>query len=103
MPVDWNYKRSKRFNDERPPEWPHGVRGISSQGLDLLGIHEQTGKLYWDGKEVVTRTKPRFGWFIVLMAFFTGIGTLGAFVVALVDSETFGRFILNIGYAAKWW
>jgi hypothetical protein len=85
MPIDWNYKRSKRFTDDRPTEWPQGVRGISQQGLDLLGIHEQTGKLFWDGKELVTRTRLRLGWFGGLMAFFTGVGALGAFLVALAD------------------
>jgi hypothetical protein len=85
MPINWDYKRSKRFTDDRPPEWPLGVRGISQQGLDFLGVNERTGELYWDGKQVLTRTKLRLGWFTGLMAFFIGIGALGAFLVALMD------------------
>ena len=36
--------------DHRPDDWPEGVNGISLNGLSLLGKHERTGKLYWDGK-----------------------------------------------------
>jgi hypothetical protein len=32
------------------------VRGISLVGVSLLVVHEKTGKLYWDGKEIVTRS-----------------------------------------------
>ncbi|SRR6266849_1820763 len=45
--------RKYRLSTDRPPEWPEGVYGVSMKGIGLLGIHEKSGKLYWDGKEVV--------------------------------------------------
>ena len=37
-----------------------GVRGVSIDELDRLGINEKTGRLYWDGDEVVMRTEFAF-------------------------------------------
>ena len=53
--MDWVQIRSARFSKERPNEWPEGVFAISLAGVNLLGVHQQSGKLYWDGKEIVTR------------------------------------------------
>ncbi len=36
-------------------EWDADIKAISLEGLNLFGIHEKRGTLYWDGKEVVTR------------------------------------------------
>jgi hypothetical protein len=55
--MDWDRIRRARFTkDTTPMNWPEDVRGISTEGLALLGVHEKTGKLYWDGKEIVTRS-----------------------------------------------
>src|SRR5581483_4225656 len=61
--TDWAYIRSVRFSTERPADWPDGVYAVSMKGVALLGVHEQSGKLYWDGKEVVTRGAIRLGTF----------------------------------------
>jgi hypothetical protein len=61
--TDWSVIRKFRLSTDRPPEWPEGVYGISMKGIGLLGIHEKSGKLYWDGKEVVTRSSVRLGTF----------------------------------------
>jgi hypothetical protein len=36
--------------------WPNGVRRISIDQLDRLGIDEKRNRLYWDGEEVVVRS-----------------------------------------------
>ncbi len=74
----------------RRANWPEGVRGISWDGLDALGVHQETGRLYWDGKEVVTRTKIRLGTFERWVASFAALGT-------------FGTFLVNVGRAIGWW
>jgi hypothetical protein len=48
MSTDWDVVRANKLSDDHPPGWPHGVRAISMKGVGLLGIHERTGKLYWD-------------------------------------------------------
>ncbi len=90
MSLDWVKIRANRFNKERPAEWPEGVRVISLEGLSLLGIHEETDKLYWDGKEIVLRERLR-------------LGTLELWLATLATVGTFGGFIVAAGHALHWW
>jgi hypothetical protein len=53
--TDWRNIRTYKISNDRPDDWPDGVRAISQQGLALFGIKEATGELYWDGKRVMTR------------------------------------------------
>ena len=46
--ADWRHIRAHKISSERPNDWPQGVRGISQEGLSLLGINEATGQLYCD-------------------------------------------------------
>ena len=48
--VDWTHIRAHKNSNERPADWPAGVRAISTEGLNLFGIKEATGQLYWDGR-----------------------------------------------------
>ena len=82
--VDWDQIRKARLSKERPEDWPEGVRGISITGIGLLGIHEKTGSLYWDGKEVVVRRAFRLGTFERWIASIAALGTLGTFIVHLI-------------------
>jgi hypothetical protein len=41
--VDWTHTRAHKISNERPNDWPQGVRGISREGLNLLWINEATG------------------------------------------------------------
>lgn len=41
--------------------WPTGVSRISTDELQRLGINEKTGRLYWDGNEIVSRTDLLIG------------------------------------------
>ncbi|MGO4513726.1 hypothetical protein CT676_43190 [Bradyrhizobium sp. MOS001] len=79
--VDWEVVRKYRLSNERPPEWPEDVYAISIKGSALLGIHERSGKLYWDGKEIVTRNAIRLGTLERWIAIFAAVGTFGTFVV----------------------
>jgi hypothetical protein len=88
--VDWTTIRKYRLSTERPDEWPEGVYGVSMKGIGLLGIHEKSGKLFWDGKEVITRGPIR-------------LGTYERWIASLAALGTFGTFLVNIGRAFSWW
>ncbi len=89
--MDWDHIRKKRFaNDQPPSDWPEGVRGISLEGLNLLGVDEKYNKLHWDGKEVVLRTMFR------LATFEKGLAIAGLLIAA-------GGLLLNVGRADGWW
>lgn len=56
--IDWEKVRKYRHvREASPPEWPAGVKAISLNGVTLLGVHESTGELYWDGRALVTERK----------------------------------------------
>jgi hypothetical protein len=80
--VNWENTRANKFSNARPDDWPKDVIAISLDGLTLFGIHEGTGALYWDGKEVVLRRTVRFG---PLELWLIGLGAAGAFGSFLVE------------------
>jgi hypothetical protein len=90
MATDWGATRANRFTNDRPAEWLEGVYGISLTGLNLLGIHEKSGKLYWDGKEIVTRSLVR-------------LGTFERWIAVIATGCAFGTFIVNAGRALGYW
>ncbi|RWN05732.1 hypothetical protein [Mesorhizobium sp.] len=56
--IDWEkVRRFRHVKEPSPPEWPTGVKAISMSGVTLLGVHEGTGELYWDGRALVTERK----------------------------------------------
>jgi hypothetical protein len=87
---DWDKLRRNKYSPNRPDDWPGGVRAISMEGLTLLGVHEESGKLYWDGKEVVIRS--RFA-----LATFERVIAGSGLAIAL------GGLVVDIGRAAGWW
>ncbi|CAH2401340.1 hypothetical protein [Mesorhizobium ventifaucium] len=51
--TDWDHNRKFRYTKDAPPaEWPDRIRGISQEGLALLGINPKTNTLHWDGQEL---------------------------------------------------
>jgi hypothetical protein len=88
--VDWTHIRAHKNSNERPADWPAGVRAISTEGLNLFGIKEATGQLYWDGRQVRTRRVIRLGTPERWIAAFAAFGTCGTFLVM------FARFLLDL-------
>lgn len=88
--MDWDHIRRTKIAPDRPSEWPEGVQAISMNGLCLFGIHKDTGALYWDGHEVVTRRIFQLGSFERVLAGLAALGTVGVFVV-------------EAGRSAGWW
>ena len=88
--INWADIRKTRFSPERPGEWPEGVYAVSITGITLLGVHEKSGRLYWDGEEVVTRTKIR-------------LGTLELWLVGIAAVGTFGSFLVEVGHRIDLW
>jgi hypothetical protein len=75
--MDWASVRSERWaKAPPPPEWDAGVKPISLAGLSLFGIHQQSGNLYWDGKEIVVRRRFALTWYQGLLATITAFSTL---------------------------
>ena len=52
--IDWKHIRRYAWSEERAPDWPKGVRGISLEGVSLFGLDERH-RLYWDGRPVEVR------------------------------------------------
>lgn len=88
--TDWNHIRAIKFSRESPSDWPPHVRAISQEGLALLGINTKTGKLYWDGTEIVLKRTLAL----------TAIQQTFAILAAV---GTFGSFVLLLGKAIKLW
>ncbi|GAA0278450.1 hypothetical protein LNAOJCKE_4568 [Methylorubrum aminovorans] len=87
---EWEHTRRIALSPIRPPDWPEGVRSISIEGVGLLGVHEKSGELYWDGKPVAIRPPVR-------------LGTFERWAAALATMGTVGTFIVELGRSAKWW
>jgi hypothetical protein len=88
--TDWDYTRAQKTTNERPDDWPKGVRAISQRGLGLLGIKESTGQLYWDGAQVKTRNLLSLG---TPERWITGVAAAGAFGTFLVNLM---RFLMGL-------
>ncbi|WP_027230089.1 hypothetical protein [Phyllobacterium sp. UNC302MFCol5.2] len=42
------------MSDDMPTHWPTGVEPLTIDGSGKIGVHRDTGHLYWDGKRVST-------------------------------------------------
>jgi hypothetical protein len=87
--IDWRHIRAHKTSNERPDDWPADVRAISQEGLSLFGIKEGTGQLFWDGKQVRTRSILLLGGPERWIAGFAAAGAFGTFLVNLL------RFVLE--------
>ena len=87
---EFEYMRRLAFADLRPSDWPPDVRMMSGLGVGLLGVHEKTGELYWDGKPVAIRPPVR-------------LGTFERWAAALATMGTVGTFIVEVGRSAGFW
>ncbi|MDW9582673.1 hypothetical protein GOB17_23935 [Sinorhizobium meliloti] len=71
-------------NPPPPAHWPKGVSGMTWDNMARIGVHEETGDLYWDGKKVSTRAKLET--FERVLAFAVATSTV---VLALIEGARF--------------
>ncbi|WP_250482093.1 hypothetical protein [Caballeronia sp. NCTM5] len=90
MSTDWQALRKNMYSSDHPPEWPEGVRAISIDGTMFIGVHAETGEMYWDGRKVVTQ-KP------------ITLGLVERFLVGLAAVGTFGVFVIELGRSLALW
>ena len=86
MAKTWEDIRSFRYST-MDPTWQSGVRPISQEGLALLGIEPATNKFFWDGKEVVVRSRVRLSWWQGFLAALVACGTFGTFLVEASQTD----------------
>ena len=60
---------------EPRPGWPSGVKPISIDGLDALGVSDD-GYIYWDGKRIVTEKRLTLSMWQKIGAILTVLATL---------------------------
>lgn len=65
--------------------WPDGVRPITWNAIGKLGFHEDTGKLYWDGNEIITKSVVQLGKNETLIAWIVAIATVGLLITSVID------------------
>lgn len=86
MSTDFDEIRKYAGTGERPDDWPEEVYSIGLDTLSLLGVHAMDNTLFWDGKEIVTRTVVRLGSKELWLAGIASFSTLGMFVLALGEA-----------------
>jgi hypothetical protein len=87
--IDWAASRQHPFAEvETPDDWPKGVKPISWNGMNLLGVGP-SGGLYWDGRQV--KTEVHLGWgakvvgvLIAISTLLTAVGTVSMAVTDLL-------------------
>jgi hypothetical protein len=84
MTIDWDHqRRNKLYPGDAPADWPKGVKAISISGAGLFGIHEDTGEIYFDGKQILTKRPFELGWVERIIAGLAALATFGVFVLKL--------------------
>lgn len=82
-PEQYARAREHRWaGDKGPPEWPTGVRPISTNGLGLLGIGPDN-RLYWDGHQLEVSRTIRFSTWQAIGGTMAAVGTFVGGMAAL--------------------
>jgi len=93
---DWHEIRRLAFTrGPTPPEWPQGVRQISLDGLQLLGIDDTT-QLFWDGQRVHVERRFVLSFWQKAGAIIVALGALGAVAQGITAT-------VNEGCTRGWW
>lgn len=71
------------MKNEEGRGWPGDVKRIGLEDLDRLGIRQKDNKLFWDGKELVTRGEVHLRWFELSLLTLVAVGTFGSFILNL--------------------
>lgn len=77
-------------SETKTEHWPEGVHSITWNEIGKLGFHDMTGTLYWDGKEVETRSIVR-------------LGTLELLLAGIATAAVVGMFVLELARTLHWW
>lgn len=64
-------------------EFPKGVRPICFDDAGKLGVHEETGKLYWGNKELATKSVVSLRKWEFILALFATFAAFGTFLIEL--------------------
>lgn len=70
---------------EAPAHWPPGVRLITIDQFDRMGVDER-GRLYFDGKEIATVSEVRLTTFQAVLAV---LAALAAISMGVLDTLRF--------------
>ena len=85
--IDWEKIRKHWWSDADPPSnWESDVKPISLEGLSLLGINRRTGRLYWDGKEILIKRIISLGFLERCAIVFAALATVGLFVIEFLKA-----------------
>lgn len=71
-------------------KFPEGVRPITIDEMDNLGVEDTTGKLYWGAHELQVRRVVSLRWYELTLATFASVSALGVFLLELL------RFYLDV-------
>jgi hypothetical protein len=78
----WDKVYKHKFAEGTTPEhWPVEVKGISLNGLSLIGMNPRTNDLYWDGNKIEI-VKVGLNWYDRACL---GAGTGSAIILAIME------------------
>jgi len=77
-----HYAQAKQ---DAPARWPKGVRSISIEGLELLGVGDD-GRLYWDGVPVEVARTFTLSWWQRLGAVLVSLSAVVAAISAALSA-----------------
>jgi hypothetical protein len=80
--------------------WPAGVRRISVDELDCIGI-DSDGNLYWQGKRVVTSARLDLDWWQTLIPVVIAIATVVGAAGAIAQGwASYSDWACKVGWTA---
>lgn len=65
------------------PKFPEGVRAITIDQMDNLGVEEATGRLYWGAHELQIKKRISLRWYELSLATLAAFSAFGVFAVEL--------------------
>jgi hypothetical protein len=84
MAVDWDRIRREATTNVPPPaHWPPGVKPLSFDGGDLLGVGPDN-TLYWDGQRLEVARTVSLSWWQTTFAAMTALGTFLAGIAVIL-------------------
>lgn len=65
-------------------KFPKGVRSITIDEMDNLGVEDTTGKLYWGANELQVKKVVSLRWYELTLATLASVSALGVFLLELL-------------------